>query len=71
MHGGKTLHSAAREAGAHGVVQKSFVSRDLIRAIEALIEGGTFFPKDSTMSSGASAWSGWGVFFCTAGLGLG
>src|SRR5580700_8917025 len=24
MHSGKTLHSAAREAGAHGVVQKSF-----------------------------------------------
>jgi DNA-binding NarL/FixJ family response regulator len=48
MHGGKTLHSAAREAGALGVVQKSFASRDLIRAIEALIHGGNFFPKDST-----------------------
>jgi DNA-binding NarL/FixJ family response regulator len=51
MHSGKTLHSAAREAGAHGVVQKSFAARDLVRAIEALIGGGDFFPKDSAPSS--------------------
>jgi DNA-binding NarL/FixJ family response regulator len=71
MHSGKTLHSAAREAGAHGVVQKSFASRDLIRAIEALIDGGTFFPKDSILPSGASLRSSVGfVFFRTAGLGL-
>jgi DNA-binding NarL/FixJ family response regulator len=70
MHGGKTLHSAARESGAHGVVQKSFASRDLIRAIQALIEGGDFFPKDST-PSGASPRSSFGfVFFRIAGLGF-
>ena len=69
MHSGKTLHSAAREAGAHGVVQKSFASRDLVRAIEALIDGGDFFPKDSTPSSGSSLRSSFGfVFFRTAGL---
>jgi DNA-binding NarL/FixJ family response regulator len=45
MHSGNTLYSAAREAGAHGAVQKSLASRDLVRAIEALIDGGTFFPK--------------------------
>jgi DNA-binding NarL/FixJ family response regulator len=50
MHSGKTLHSAAREAGAHGVVQKSFAARDLVRAIEAIIGGGDFFPKDSAPS---------------------
>jgi DNA-binding NarL/FixJ family response regulator len=50
MHGGKTLHGAARDAGAHGVVQKSFASRDLVRAIEALIGGDTFFPKESAPS---------------------
>ena len=71
MHGGKTLHSAAREAGAHGVVQKSFASRDLIRAIEALIDGGNFFPKDSTSSSGGSSRSSFGfVFLRTAGSGF-
>jgi DNA-binding NarL/FixJ family response regulator len=70
MHGGKTLHSAAREAGAHGVVQKSFASRDLIRAIETLIDGGHFFPKESTPSSGSSLRSSFGfVFFRTAALG--
>jgi DNA-binding NarL/FixJ family response regulator len=63
MHSGKTLHSAAREAGALGVVQKSFASRDLIRAIEALIDGGTFFPKDSTLSSDASSRSSFGFVF--------
>ena len=69
MHGGKTLHSAAREAGAHGVVQKSFASRDLIRAIEALIDGGNFFPKDSAQSSGSSLRSSFGsIFFRSAGL---
>jgi len=71
MHSGKTLHSAAREAGAHGVVQKSFASRDLIRAIEALIDGGTFFPKDSTRSSDPPLRSSFSfVFFRTAGLGF-
>jgi DNA-binding NarL/FixJ family response regulator len=54
MHSGKTLHSAAREAGAHGVVQKSSAFRDLIRAIDSLIDGGNFFPKDATSSSDAS-----------------
>jgi DNA-binding NarL/FixJ family response regulator len=70
MHGGKTLHSAAREAGAHGVVQKSFAARDLVRAIEALIDGGTFFPKDSTSSSSPSPRSSFGfVFFRAADVG--
>jgi DNA-binding NarL/FixJ family response regulator len=69
MHSGKTLYSAAREAGAHGVVQKSFAARDLIPAIEALIGGGDFFPKDSTPSSGPPRRSNFGfVFFLTAGL---
>jgi DNA-binding NarL/FixJ family response regulator len=71
MHSGKTLNSAVREAGAHGVVQKSFAARDLIRAIEALINGGDFFPKDSTLPSGSSVRSNFGfVFFRTAGLGF-
>jgi hypothetical protein len=68
----KTLHSAApREAGAHGSVQKSFAARDLIRAIESLINGGDFFPKDSTPSSGASPQSSFGfILLRTAGLGF-
>jgi DNA-binding NarL/FixJ family response regulator len=70
MHGGKTLHSAARGAGAHGVVQKSFAARDLVRAIEALIDGGTFFPEDSTWSSSSSPRSSFGfILFRTADVG--
>jgi DNA-binding NarL/FixJ family response regulator len=69
MHSGKTLYSAAREAGAHGVVQKSFAARDLVLAIEALIGGGNFFPKDSTPSPASSLRSSFGfIFFRTAGL---
>src|ERR1700685_14455 len=71
MHSGKTLHSAAREAGAHGVVQKSYASRDLIRAIETLIDGGNFFPKDSAPSSDSPLRSNFSfVFFRTAALGF-
>jgi DNA-binding NarL/FixJ family response regulator len=70
MHGGKTLYSAAREAGAHGVVQKAFASRDLIRAIDALIDGGNFFPKDSTPPSKPPLRSSFGfIFFRTAAAG--
>lgn len=42
MHSGNSLVNAAREAGAHGLVLKSFASRDLIRALEIIIGGGTF-----------------------------
>jgi DNA-binding NarL/FixJ family response regulator len=46
MHGGKSLFNAAREAGAHGLVLKSFAARDLVRALERIINGGTFFESD-------------------------
>ena len=71
VHSGKTLHGAAREAGAHGVVQKSYASRDLIRAIETLIDRGNFFPKDSAPSSDSPLRSNFSfVFFRTAALGF-
>lgn len=60
MHSGKTLHTAARDVGAHGVVQKSFASRDLIRAIDSLMDGDTFFPLDSTGASDARSRSSFG-----------
>jgi DNA-binding NarL/FixJ family response regulator len=60
MHSGNALYSAAREAGALGVVQKSFAARDLIPAVEALIDGGNFFPNDPALSSRASERSGFG-----------
>ncbi|HEX8817339.1 MAG TPA: response regulator transcription factor [Terriglobales bacterium] len=43
MHSAKTLVEAADDAGAHGLVLKSNADRDLIRALQALINGKTFF----------------------------
>jgi DNA-binding NarL/FixJ family response regulator len=43
MHESGALTAEVQEAGAHGCVLKSQASRDLIRAIDTLLAGGTFF----------------------------
>lgn len=43
MHESKSLAKAVRQAGARGCVLKSRAAQDLIRAIDALLEGGTFW----------------------------
>src|SRR6266496_2344344 len=43
MHESERLETDAREAGAQGYVLKAQASRDLIRAIEYLLGGYTFF----------------------------
>lgn len=43
MHESERLISDVRASGAHGYVQKSQASRDLVLAIEALLAGGSFF----------------------------
>jgi DNA-binding NarL/FixJ family response regulator len=43
MHESGELANDARRVGARGLVTKSDAGRDLIRAIEALLSGGTFF----------------------------
>jgi|SRR6185312_4162060 len=57
MHDSERLHAEAREAQAQGVVLKSQAARDLIRAIDALLAGGTFFDsqpaKDPITNSGS------------------
>lgn len=67
MHDSERLHVEARQAQAQGVVLKSQAARDLIRAIDALLVGGTFFesgpakppttsggrPRTSTAESGS------------------
>jgi two-component system invasion response regulator UvrY len=45
VHDSDWLKSEIRDAGAHGYVQKSQVARDLVIAIERLLEGGTFFSE--------------------------
>jgi two-component system invasion response regulator UvrY len=43
MHESQRMAVDVREAGAHGLVQKSQAARDLILAVERLLAGGTFF----------------------------
>lgn len=43
MHEYDQLTDDVRRAGARGYVQKSQAGRDLVRAIEELLGGGTFF----------------------------
>jgi DNA-binding NarL/FixJ family response regulator len=47
MHESERLYSDVREVGAHGYVQKSQAGRDLIRAIDTLLAGGTFFESEA------------------------
>jgi DNA-binding NarL/FixJ family response regulator len=42
-HDFPTLGTDVREAGAQGYVLKSQAVRDLVRAIDVMLEGGTFF----------------------------
>jgi DNA-binding NarL/FixJ family response regulator len=43
MHDSNRLSGEIRDAGAHGYVQKSQAARDLVAAVECLLQGGTFF----------------------------
>jgi len=47
VHDSDWLKSEIRDSGAHGYVQKSQVARDLVAAIERLLEGGTFFSDEA------------------------
>jgi DNA-binding NarL/FixJ family response regulator len=47
MHDSKSLIKAVRKAGADGYVLKSRAARDLIRAVEAMLGGGTFFGPEN------------------------
>jgi len=47
MHDSMVLTEEVRKAGAHGLVHKSLAGRDLIRALEVILDGGTFFESGS------------------------
>lgn len=58
-HESQTLGKEVRKAGAQGLVAKSQAFRDLVRAIDTLLSGGTFFgdplagnPEKEKASSG-------------------
>lgn len=46
-HESERLKVEVRDAGAQGYVMKAQAARDLIRAIDALLKGGTFFGSPS------------------------
>jgi two-component system nitrate/nitrite response regulator NarL len=52
MHESSRLGSEVREAGAQGYVLKSQASRDLIRAVDQLVAGNTFFGAPPEPSKG-------------------
>ena len=49
MHESERLPVEVRQTGAHGVVLKSQAARDLIRAIDRLLAGGTFFGPEPVL----------------------
>jgi DNA-binding NarL/FixJ family response regulator len=51
MHESKNLASTVQDAGARGFVLKSHAARDLLDALEALLNGGTFFGPDNGKSA--------------------
>jgi two-component system nitrate/nitrite response regulator NarL len=55
MHNSKELIAAVRELGASGYILKTNAAQDLIRAMEDVFAGGTFFPGPSTKTSPSAA----------------
>lgn len=55
MHESDRLNAEVRQAGAQGLVLKSQAARDLIRAIDSLLAGGTFFEVESASEGNAPA----------------
>ena len=51
MHESNRLIDDIREVGAHGYVQKSQAGRDLVRALDTLLAGGSFFGSPTAAQS--------------------
>lgn len=54
MHESDALATEAQQLGAQGYVKKSQASRDLIRAVDRLLAGGTFFGPYAKSGSGSA-----------------
>lgn len=66
MHESRSLAESVQETGARGFVFKSRAARDLIIALEILLNGGTYFGADGDKAPAApkiSSSSGTSVFF--------
>ncbi|MGB6200555.1 MAG: response regulator transcription factor [Candidatus Acidiferrales bacterium] len=66
MHESERLYADVREIGAHGYVQKSQAGRDLIRAIDMLLAGGTFFESETNQKHEEGTKPNPGTSFCVS-----
>jgi DNA-binding NarL/FixJ family response regulator len=48
MHDSETVERAVRGSGAHGLVLKLNAARDLVKAVDVVAEGGTFFASQDS-----------------------
>jgi DNA-binding NarL/FixJ family response regulator len=55
MHNSKEVIAAVRDLGASGYILKTNAAQDLIRAMEEVFAGGSFFPGAGTKPSPAGA----------------
>ena len=55
MHNSKEVIAAVRELGASGYIFKTNAAQDLIRAMEDVFDGGTFFPDGSAKTPSNAA----------------
>lgn len=58
MHDSIVLAEEVRKVGAHGLVHKSLAGRDLIRALDVILEGGTFFESGNIEARGSEKGKG-------------
>jgi DNA-binding NarL/FixJ family response regulator len=63
MHEAKNLAETVKAAGARGFVLKSRAARDLIDALQALLQGGTFFGPDEQKAPPAKGEPNRGLMF--------
>jgi DNA-binding NarL/FixJ family response regulator len=66
MHESERLGIEVRNAGAQGYVLKSQAARDLVRAIDALLAGETFYGSTPEGSPGEKRTPKPGLLFCQA-----
>jgi DNA-binding NarL/FixJ family response regulator len=71
MHESKNLATTVQEAGARGFVLKSHAARDLLDALETLMNGGTFFGPDTGKTTKVKEESGNRGFMLRASLRMG
>ena len=50
MHDSERLSTEVRQAEAQGLVLKSQAARDLVRAVDRLLDGGTFFSQQQDVA---------------------